>query len=172
MLLQLQLHVLAQLQVQSAQGLVQQQHLGPVHQGPGDGHPLLLAAGEGVRLAVFKALQADDLQHLHDPLPDLLLRELDLRRLPVGSVRVRPLLHPQAEGHVFKHVQVGEQGVLLEHRVDLPPIGRNVINPHTVEQDVSRHRGREAADNTQRCGLAAAAGSKQCEEFFVVDIEV
>ena len=44
---QLQLHLLAQLQVQGAQGFVQQEHLGLVDQRPGDGHTLLLSAGEG-----------------------------------------------------------------------------------------------------------------------------
>ena len=155
--LELDLHILAQLQVQGAQGLVQQQHLGPVHQGPGDGHPLLLSAGEGVGLAVFKALEADDLQHLHDGGADLLLAELD-HPLAGGVRRVGDLLQPQAEGDVFKDVQVGEQGVFLEHRVDLPLMGRNVINPHTVKEDVSRRRCREAADNPQRGGLAAPAG--------------
>ena len=79
---------------------------------------------------------------------------------------------PQAESHVLKYVQMREQGVLLEHRVDLPFIGRNVINPHTVEQDVSRRRRREAADDPQCGGLAAPTGSKQCEEFFVIDIKI
>ena len=32
--------------VQIAEGFVQQQHPGPLHQCPGDGHPLLLAAGQ------------------------------------------------------------------------------------------------------------------------------
>ena len=45
-LFQLHLHALAQLQVQRPQGLVQQQHLGPVDDGPGDGDALLLSAGE------------------------------------------------------------------------------------------------------------------------------
>ena len=43
--LQLVLHILAQAQIQRAERLVEQQHLRPVHQSSGDGHPLLLAAG-------------------------------------------------------------------------------------------------------------------------------
>ena len=139
------------------QRLVQQQHLGAVHQCPGDGHPLLLAAGECLRPPVLKALQADGFQHFHDPLFDF---------------RLRQLLHPQAESNVFKHVQMREQGILLENRVDLPLIGRNVINPHTVEQDVSRRGRRETSDDPQCGGLAAPTGPKQCEELFAVDIQI
>ena len=56
--LELNLHVLAQLQVQSAQRLVQKQHLGAVHQGAGDGHPLLLTAGELVGVVSCPLRQA------------------------------------------------------------------------------------------------------------------
>ncbi len=87
--LQLVLHILAQLQVQGAQGLVQQQDLGPVHQGPGDGHPLLLPAGELGDPALFKALQVDHLQHLHDPVVDLLLGQLDLLLLFGSTLGMR-----------------------------------------------------------------------------------
>ena len=153
--LELDLHVLAELEIEGPQGFVQQQDLGTVDQRPGDGHPLLLATGKGVCPPVFKALQTDGLQHLQDPLPDFLLREL---RLPLGVRRVWPALHPQAERDVFKDVQVREQGVLLEHRVDLPFVGRDIIDPHTVEEDVSRQWCREAADNPQRGALAAPAG--------------
>ena len=169
--LELDLHILAELQVQGTQRLVQKQHLGPVHQSPGDGHPLLLAAGEGVGLAVLKALEADDLQHFHDPLVDLLLGNFYLP-LSGGVIGVRPPLHPQAERNIFIDVQVRKQGVFLENGIDLPLIGRNVINPHTVEQDVSGRRSREAANDPQRGGLTAPAGSEQCEEFLVIDIKI
>ena len=65
-----------------------------------------------------------------------------------------------------------EQGVFLENGVDLPLIGRDVINPHTIEQDISRRRRRETSDDTQRGGFAAPAGSEKCEELFVIDIKV
>ena len=43
--LELQLHLLAQLQIQCAQGFVQQQHPGLIDQAARNGHALLLAAG-------------------------------------------------------------------------------------------------------------------------------
>ncbi|MNJ56700.1 hypothetical protein D3C77_522600 [compost metagenome] len=58
-LLQLALHLLAQLQVQCAQGFVQQQHSGAVDQRPGQGHALTLAARQLNRLALPVTFQGD-----------------------------------------------------------------------------------------------------------------
>ena len=155
--LQLVLHILPQAQVQRAQGLVQQQDLGPVHQRPGNGHPLLLAAGQLGDFPVLKALQTHHAQHFRHALLDFLGRHLG---------------DPQAKGDVLKHVQMREQRILLEHRVDLPLMRRDIINPHTVKGDVSRRGRRETADNPQRCGLSTAAGAQKCEEFRIVDIQI
>src|SRR5919197_1494757 len=51
--LQLELHVLAELEIKSAQRLVQQQDLRPIHQRAGQRNPLLLATGELRRLSAF-----------------------------------------------------------------------------------------------------------------------
>ena len=45
-------HLVAQLGVQVGERLVHQQDLGLPHDGPANGHPLALAAGEGLGLAV------------------------------------------------------------------------------------------------------------------------
>ena len=44
--LELDLHLLAELQVERAERLVEEQHAGPVHERPGERHALALAAGE------------------------------------------------------------------------------------------------------------------------------
>jgi hypothetical protein len=64
--LQEELHLLAQLQVESAERLVQQQHLGPVHERARERHPLPLAARELDRLALAEAGEAHTPQHLLD----------------------------------------------------------------------------------------------------------
>ena len=110
-----------------------------------------------VDAAAVEALQADHLQHFGDTLPYLVLRHF-------GDA--------QAEGDVFKHIQMREQRIFLEHRVDLPLMRRDIINPHTVKGDVSRRGCRETANNPQRCGLATAAGAQKCEEFGIVDVEI
>ena len=56
-------HLHTQLGVQVGQGFVHQQHLGMDDDGPGQGHALLLAAGELGGHAVF---QVTDLHHVQD----------------------------------------------------------------------------------------------------------
>ncbi len=164
--LQLILHILAQAHVQRAQRLVQQQNLGPVHQRPCDGHPLLLSSGQGGHRALLEALQVDDLQHLHHALVDLPLRDPHLAAAGVLFGQA------QAEGHVFKHVEMREQGVSLEHGVHCPLIRRDIIDPHAIKQNVPGGRRQKPAYDPKRGCLAAPAGAQQREEFLIVDIQI
>ena len=155
--LELVLHVLAEPEVERAERLVKQQDLRAVHERAGNRDALLLAAGELVGLTLFKALEGDNLQHLGDALLYLLRRQLG---------------YAQAEGDVLKHVQMGKERVLLEHRVDAALVGRDIINPHTVKEHVAARRLQKAADDAQRCRLTAAGRAEKCEEFAVVKINV
>ena len=67
---------------------------------------------------------------------------------------------------------MGEQGVFLKHGVHLPPVRRNIINPHTVEKHIPGGRLLKTTDDTQGGRLAATAGAEQCEEFLVIDIQI
>ena len=67
--LQLDLHLLAELQVERAERLVEEQHGGLVHDRARQRDPLALAAGELRRLARAEAGQADDPECLLDPAP-------------------------------------------------------------------------------------------------------
>ena len=62
-----ELQLLAQLQVQSTERLVEQQHLGAQDQRAGERDALLLSAGELARTVFFTAGQVDQLEHLGDP---------------------------------------------------------------------------------------------------------
>ena len=64
--LQLDLHLLAELQVQGAERLVEQQHLGPVDERPGQRDPLALPAGELVGPRGGALVQVDELERLGD----------------------------------------------------------------------------------------------------------
>ena len=55
------LHILAEFQVQSAQRLVQQEDPRLIDNGPGNGDPLLLAAGKRRHAPFFIAVQVDQL---------------------------------------------------------------------------------------------------------------
>ena len=70
-LLELQLHGLAQLGVEGAEGLVEEQHGGPVDEGARERHALLLAARELARPALHHLIHLDHLERLLHALLDL-----------------------------------------------------------------------------------------------------
>ena len=116
--LELVLHILAQPQIQRTQRFIQQQHLRSVYQSAGDGHALLLTAGKAVNMPIFIALQADNFQHLANALVNLAFGNL-------GNL--------EAEGDVIINIQMREQSVSLKHGVDLPLIGRYIVDDFTVK---------------------------------------
>ena len=65
--LQLELHLLAELQVECAERLVEQQHLRAVHERARERDALLLPAGQLARLALVEPLEPDDAQQLARP---------------------------------------------------------------------------------------------------------
>ena len=74
-LLQLYLHLFAELEVERAEGLVEEQDAGPVHQGAGQGHPLPLTTRQLVGAAATEVGEADAGEGFLDP-----PRPLGLRR--------------------------------------------------------------------------------------------
>ncbi len=107
--LELDLHPATQLEVERPQRLVEQQHLGLVDQGPGQRDPLLLATGELHRLLAGLVAELDEVEHAADLLVDVL-----------------GLASSQPEGDVLVDVEVREQRVALEDRVDRTPVGLGV----------------------------------------------
>ena len=155
-LLQFLLHILAQLQVQRTQRLVQKQNLGFIHQRPGNGDTLLLTAGQAGNTTVGKAGEHDHIQHFFNLFLDFLLGNLPF---------------PQGKGNVFKYIQVGEQGVFLEHRIDIALMGRHIVDAFSHKNNVALIRVGKAADNPQRSGLSAAGGTEKGNKFVIVDIQ-
>ena len=77
--LQLHLHVLAELEIERTEGLVEQQHAWVIHEGAPERDSLLLTAGELLRLALGESGQTDELEHLgHAALQLILLHALPL----------------------------------------------------------------------------------------------
>ena len=155
--LELHLHVLAELEVEGRQRLVQEQDFGLIDQGAGNGDALLLTAGEARDGALFKALEGNQRQHLGHGLLDLGLGDL---------------LFPQGEGHVFKHVQMREQGVALEYGVDVALMGRQAVDVLPHKDNVAAVRGLKTADDAQQRRLAAARRAQQGDKLVVIDVEV
>ena len=156
-LLELDLHVLAHLQVQGGQRFVQEEDFRLVDDGPGDGDTLLLAAGEGLHVAVLIIGHGHELEHAADALVDL-----------VG----RYFLELQAEGDVVIDVQVREQGVTLENGVKWTLVRRNAGEFFPIHHDGSFIRLQESGDHAEQGGFATAGRSQQGQEFAAADIEV
>ena len=103
--LELDLHLPPQLEVERTERLVEQQHLGLVDQGPGQGDPLLLATGElggACRVAVSSTSSSIRCTCVLDV------------GTPCGG---------EAEGDVLEDVEVREERVVLEDGVDRPLVG-------------------------------------------------
>ena len=149
-------HLHPQLGVQVGQGFVHQQHVRLNHQGPGQGDPLLLSAGQPVRHPVGVFV---DMHQLHKPVR--LLRDLRLGQLPLL----------QAEGHVVPHGKMGKDGVVLEHHADIPPGGIQIVDPLVVEIDAAALDAVEAGDHPQQRRLAAAGRTQQRKELALPDID-
>ena len=148
--LQLHLHLLAQLQVEGAERLVEQQHPGAVDDRPRQRHPLALAAGELAGLARVHAGEANHLQRLG---------------APPGALLLVDLLDPQPVLDVVADVHVREQGVVLEDRVDLAVVGGQVADVAPAQLDRAGVGDLEAGDHPQRRRLARARGPEQGEEL-------
>ena len=154
--LELQLHLLAQLEIQSTQRLVQEQDLGLVHQRACEGDALHLAAGHLTRLPLLVA------GHLH---------QLQRGPHPAFDVALRDLAPTKAEGHVVEHVEVREQRVGLEDGVDVAAVRGKSRHVLAAQVDGTRGGVLEPADHPQGRGLAAARRAEHREELAGRDIE-
>jgi hypothetical protein len=155
--LELTLEFLAELEIQGAEGLVQQQHLRVLDQRPGEGHPLLLSSGELPGPGALATRQLHQCQHLGSALPDFLLRQ--------------PLLD-QTEGDVGRHIEVGKQRVALENGIYRPPIGRDACDVSVANVDMAGIGILEPGDETKRGRLPASARPDDREEPALRDRQV
>ena len=147
--LQLELELLAQLQVERAEWLVEEQHLRPVDERPRERHPLLLSSGQLARLARPEVLETDATQDLRDP--SLQLGALD----PLSA---------QPERHVLVDRQVREERVALEDGVHVALVRWEADDVLAAEQDRAGIGLLEASDHPQRRRLAAPGRAEQREE--------
>ncbi len=155
--LQLELHVLAQLHVERAERLVEEQRGRPVDERARERDALLLAAGELPRPPSLQALESDDIEELEHPL---------------AALAARHPLQLQPEGDVVVDRHVREERVLLEDHVDRPAVRRDGGDVLPLQDDATLVRRLEAGDHPERRRLAAAARAEQREELSVSDRDV
>ena len=140
--------------VQGAERLVHQQHRGLVGEHPGDGHPLLHAAGELVRELVREPGQPHHIKELGGP-------GLDLgggQALLLGAV-----------ADVLPHREPGKQAVVLEHDT---AVRARSGHGGVAQPDTALRGGFEAGEDAQQRALAAAAGSDNGDEFAGGNVQV
>ena len=147
-----------ELRVQVGEGLVHADDGGVGDQRPGDGHTLLLAAGE-LGHGLLKLLVAE--VHLFGDLPDA---RIDLRLLD--------LLDLEAEGDVVIDRHGGEQSVALEHDADVAVLDGYVGDVPSLDEDAAGGGLDKARDGPQRGGLAAAGRSQKRKEFALLHVDV
>ena len=94
------------------------------------------------------------------------------RALLHALARLLPLHVPpaQPEGDVVEDVEVREERIALEDRVDLPLVRRRRRHVDPVEQDLAAVGPFEARDQTKRRRLAAARRAEQREELARLDL--
>ncbi|MNP08724.1 hypothetical protein D3C76_1008040 [compost metagenome] len=100
-------HLATQLRVQRRGHFVEQHHLGPHRQRPGNRHALLLATGQLRRVMLELVAQANHLQQLGCPFARL------------GRLHAQHL--DRGLDHVLQGTHVREQVETLEHHADLRP---------------------------------------------------
>ena len=67
---------------------------------------------------------------------------------------------------------MGEQRIFLENSIDLPLVGRHIVDPDTIEQHITACGLEKSGDDPQRGGFSAAGGTQQRQEFAVIEIEI
>ena len=158
-LLELDLHLLTQLQVERAERLVEQQHRRAVDDRAGQGDALALPARELARLAVAVAGQPHHLERLVGA----------LRRVPAcGTFFTR---RPYSTFSRTRHVR--EERVVLEDRVDVARVGRHVADVAALRARSGPASGRSnPAIRRRRGGLSRPGWAKHREELARGDLEI
>src|SRR6185437_3729357 len=139
--LQLHLHRLAELEVQRAQGLIEQQRPGSIHQRTGKRDPLLLTTRQLTWPTFAATGQVHDFEHLAHL---------------ASNLKLRDLLAPETERDILEHAHMREQGIGLENHVDVPPVRRHPGNVHALQPDHALGRLLKPGDHPHRRGLATA----------------
>jgi hypothetical protein len=145
-----------QLRVEVRQRLVEQQHVGLDHEGPRQGHPLLLAAGQLERRDPADPRQAHELEHLLHPAADL---------------RATDAAAPESVRDVLEHAEVREERVVLEDDRGGPALRGEVVHTPVLDPDLAGIRPDEARDQAQERRLPAPGRPEKRKKLAVPDVQ-
>ena len=155
--LQFLLHLLAQLEVERTERLVEQQHLRLVDERAGERHALPLPTGKLARLTLAVGRQLHQFQCVFSRL---------------NAFRLSDPLYHQAVCDVVEDIEVRKQRIVLEDGIDVAPVGRNSFSLLTEYVDMARSRLLETRDQAKAGRLAGARRAEHGEEFALPDLQV
>ena len=152
----------AHFRVQVARGLVRDEQGGIVDDGSGDGDPLLLAAGELVRITVGLVLEIHQIQDFSHSFLDLFS----------GGAH-----HFHGKGDIFPDGHLGQQAVVLEHAADEAAVGRHLsvlemTHVNAVHDDFSAGGNNLRVEQLDHGGLARTGSANEIDEFTGVDGQI
>ena len=142
--------------VERSERLVEQEDARLGGERAGEGDALLFASRERRHGAVLESGEPDEVQRLPDACRDL------LRRVAA---------HAQAERDVATHVEVVEQGVVLEHHPDPAPVRRNGREVVSVEEHAAAIRLLQPGDDAQERALARPARPEHSDDLALGHVE-
>ena len=151
---ELELHGVAQLEIQCTQWFVEQQCARIVHQRAGQRNPLLLSAGQ------LGGFTFGEITKSHDP--EEIVDAFAHRTFSVPPVQFRAA---GPVGDVVPHSHVGKERVLLKDRVDIALVRRGSGDIGTLKADSALGRSLETGNHPQCGGLAAPGRTEQREEL-------
>ena len=148
-LLDLYLQLLPQLAIERAEGFVQEQNRGPIHERAGERDALLLASGQLCGQPSTEVPQLHQVQRTPD---------LDI------PVRARDATLPERIRDVFRNRHVREQCVTLEDHPDAPPMRRQPSDVPIVETDAALVGSFEPGHGHQDGRLSRPARAEERED--------
>ena len=155
--LDLPAHLLADDDVEAAQGFVEEETLRVADDRAPHGDALLLALREPAGDPAERMGEVEKAGDLAHPAVDFLLGDA---------------LGVEREGQVLGYRQARVERVELEHHRDVSIARREVVDPRTGDEDLARRRFLEAGNHAQRRGLAAARRTQQAHHLAGFDVEV
>ena len=153
--------ILANLGVERAERLVEQQHARLDGQRAGEGHTLALPTRELRGIAIGELRELDEVEQIADALGDRVTR---------GSLGALP--RPQAVADVVGHRHVLEERVVLENEADLALLHRDARRVGAAEDDAARVGALQPGDDTQQRRLTRSRWPEQCQQLAGADLEI
>jgi len=142
--------------VKAAQGLIQQENVGPYGQRSGHGYPLLLASTERMHSPLTETLQVHQGKYfLH----------------PCVAFRLWSATDLQTVGDVIGYAHVGEQRIVLKNHGSITFARRNACHRHSVYGNGTTRNRQKTGYCLEQRRLATARRAEHGNKLAITDLE-